>query len=606
MTPTVSAYAHLYGPHDFNKHPLAPIGCAVQMHEKPNQRKTWAPHAIDGWYVGTSFQHYRAYKIRAKSTKAERISDTVFIKHRYLTNPTVTPKDAVVKAAKDLTRALQGEIPQNDESMTALQQLEELFSKKAAEMSARDTEASPRVQTTPRVPAAPPRVETPSPRVQIVEAAQQEQQIVASAPQGLLVESPPADKANTPTPNYISQDEEEPPAYNTRGRRAAAARTLTQESILSAIDISSLQLNTAKLASRQFPRQVTCEMANAVVDAETGELMEYRHLMKNPKYREIWSKSYGDEIGRVFQGMPGRVDGTNTAFFVHKEAVPANRWKDVTYGRIVTSVRAGKAEPNRTRLTVGGDRINYPDDCGTPTANLLTVKLLINSIISTPGAKFMSVDIKDFYLNTPLTRYEYLRLKMKDLPEDVIEEYKLNDKATADGYVYCEIRRGMYGLPQAGILAQQLLEKRLKKHGYRQSKYTPGFWKHDKRPIQFTLVVDDFGVKYVGKEHADHLINALKEDYAITEDWDGAKFIGLDLHWDYKKQEVHLTMENYVAKALHRFQHETPKKKQNQPFPHVPIEYGAKTQFAAPADNSAPLNKADKKFIQEVTGVFLY
>jgi hypothetical protein len=154
--------------------------------------------------------------------------------------------------------------------------------------------------------------------------------------------------------------------------------------------------------------------------------------------------------------------------------------------------------------------VHFPGDAGTPTADLLTVKLLINSIISTTSAKFMTMDIKDFYLNTPMARYEYMRLCIANMPADVIEHYKLRDKATPDGYIYCEIQKGMYGLPQAGIIAQQLLEERLAKHGYRQSKTTPGFWKHDTRPISFTLVVDDFGVKYVGEENAQHLLDAVQ------------------------------------------------------------------------------------------------
>ena len=109
----------------------------------------------------------------------------------------------------------------------------------------------------------------------------------------------------------------------------------------------------------------------------------------------------------------------------------------------------------------GGDRVHYPGDARTPTVDLITVKLLINSIISTTGAKFMTMDIKDFYLNTPMARYEYMRLKLSDMPDDVIEHYNLQAITTANGFVYCEIRKGMYGLPQAGIIAQQLLEMRL-------------------------------------------------------------------------------------------------------------------------------------------------
>ena len=102
-------------------------------------------------------------------------------------------------------------------------------------------------------------------------------------------------------------------------------------------------------------------------------------------------------------------------------------------------------------------------------------------------------------------------------------QYKLHEKIDIDGYVHVEIWKGMYGLPQAGILAQQLLEQHLNMHGYSQSKAVPGLWTHTTRPISFTLVVDDFGVKYVGREHVIHLIDILKQNYEISEDWSGTK-----------------------------------------------------------------------------------
>ena len=87
----------------------------------------------------------------------------------------------------------------------------------------------------------------------------------------------------------------------------------------------------------------------------------------------------------------------------------------------------------------------------------------------------------------------------------------------------------MYGLPQAGIIAQELLETRLLKAGYRQSKITPGYWKHEWRPISFTLVVDDFGVKYIGKEHTMHLIRTIKQHYEVKKDWEGQQYLGITL-----------------------------------------------------------------------------
>ena len=100
--------------------------------------------------------------------------------------------------------------------------------------------------------------------------------------------------------------------------------------------------------------------------------------------------------------MPGRVNGTDTIFLINKADILADLWKDFTYGRIVFSYRPEKSDPNRTPLTVGGDRVNYTWDCWTPTSDIPTVKLLLNSTISTPGERFMTLNINVFNLMTPM------------------------------------------------------------------------------------------------------------------------------------------------------------------------------------------------------------
>ena len=205
-----------------------------------------------------------------------------------------------------------------------------------------------------------------------------------------------------------------------------------------------------------------------------------------------------------------------------------------------------------------------------------------------------------------MERPEFMRLKIEDMPNEIIDQYNLRDKATKDGYVYVRISRGMYGLPQAGLIAQELLEERLNAKGYRQSKITPGFWKHDWRPISFTLVVDDFGVKYVGKEHAQHLLETINADYETSHEWEGTRYIGLTIEWDYVGKYVHISMPDYCEKACQRFKHEAPKKRQDQPYPHVETKYGAKQQYAEDADTSPPLTKQEKTYVQQVIGTFLY
>jgi hypothetical protein len=147
---------------------------------------------------------------------------------------------------------------------------------------------------------------------------------------------------------------------------------------------------------------------------------------------------------------------------------------------------------------VGGNLIQYPGDVSTRSADLTTSKCLWNSTISTEGAKCLCLDVNNFYLGTPMYSFEYMHIPIKLIPQEISVQYNLLP-LFSDGHVYIEVYKGIYGLPQAGILANQLLARRLAIHGYHQTKFTFGLWRHVTRLIKFTLVVDDFGVQYVGK-----------------------------------------------------------------------------------------------------------
>jgi hypothetical protein len=215
------------------------------------------------------------------------------------------------------------------------------------------------------------------------------------------------------------------------------------------------------------------------------------------------------------------------------------------------------------------------------------------------------MDLANFYRMTPLLRPKYIRIKLSDLPDEIIAEYQLHEKATHHGMVFVAVTKGMYGLPQAGLLANELLEKRLNQHGYFQNKLVPGFWRHLTRPIQFVLTVDDFSVKYVGREHAEHLYQVLCKHYHVPTDWAGECYIGIHLRWDYDAHLIHLFMPNYVQRALTILRH-CARWHQNQPFPHTPIKYGAKKQYAKETSTVPLLDPHGKKFTQQVCGKFLF
>jgi hypothetical protein len=212
----------------------------------------------------------------------------------------------------------------------------------------------------------------------------------------------------------------------------------------------------------------------AIVDNITGDVLEYRYL-KSDKHRQIWQHSLANELGPLFQEIRD-IQGTDTCFYIARNKVP--RHKQATYGCICCNYCPQKDEPHCTRLTIGSDKITYTGNKSTPTADLVTAKLLINSTISTPNAQFYGINLANFYLMTPMAEFEYMRLGLDLIPDEIIAQYNLHELVNEQGWVYLEIRMGKYGLPQAGILTNKLLEKRLNTRGYYQCQHTSGLWRH--------------------------------------------------------------------------------------------------------------------------------
>ena len=310
------------------------------------------------------------------------------------------------------------------------------------------------------------------------------------------------------------------------------------------------------------------ELCNAVFDADSGKMLEYRHLIQ--KYPEICSTSMANEFGSLMNGvvkcMP---NGSQTMSFVPKSSIPID--KIFIYARIVCQYRPLKSEPNRTRLTVGGDRLQWLHDTSTDTADLILIKRFFNSILSTKDAKFISADIKDFFLaNNPLLSPEFMRIHVKFVPLEIIEQYNLRPLIHND-WLYIKITKGMCGLKQAGYLANKNLGAHLLKYGYKPCK-------HETRDIQFVLVVDNFGMKYTKEEDKNHLLNALKDRYTIEVDSTGGNYCGLTLNWDYKHCSLEISLPNYIPNLLQQLQIVSTTI-ENSPHKHNIPAYGKKVQY---------------------------
>jgi hypothetical protein len=272
-------------------------------------------------------------------------------------------------------------------------------------------------------------------------------------------------RQNTPVRRIVT-----PQTPHVMVRRSARQTNLSQDMMAETINQAhhcftiSAQTKYTQQPSANTEVIILPEMANTVICTETGKSLKHQELITKLRYKIKWMISTANEINRLYN--------TNVIRFIRRSHIPKGR--KVTYVSFVVDIKDHKEEKERTRLTVGGDQIEYPGDKSTQTAGSTTAKILINSVISTPGAKLLVIDINTFYLNTPLGRFEYMVINLASLPQETIEKYDLSELAQ-DGKVYIEIQKGIYGLPQSGILASKI--------GYRPMTHKHGLWTHDTRPI---------------------------------------------------------------------------------------------------------------------------
>jgi hypothetical protein len=134
-------------------------------------------------------------------------------------------------------------------------------------------------------------------------------------------------------------------------------------------------------------QNIPMPMANSVINEDTGASLKNCHLIKDDITFTVWNKAASNEFGRLAQGVGYHIEGSNTIFFIPRQAVP--KGKIITYRRFVVDIRPNKSEIHRFRLTVRGNLIQYPGDVSTRSADLTTSKCLWNSTISTDGARYM-------------------------------------------------------------------------------------------------------------------------------------------------------------------------------------------------------------------------
>jgi hypothetical protein len=368
------------------------------------------------------------------------------------------------------------------------------------------------------------------------------------------------------------------------------------------------------LADQLFEKKYEQHIAAIVADTSLTKVSKLPSLAKFLKGSDaiIWNRGTANEFGRLLPNGIGRnrpvkdrIEGTGTIFPIRRANIPQGR--KITYVNFICAIRPNKAETHRVRATLGGDQLDYPGDPSSPSTSILTTKLHLNSTISDAkkGARYFTLDVKNFFLGSPMDYFQYARVHASLIPKEVFDEYP-DLVIEAHGYVYFEARKGIYGLKEAGLLAFKHLVNNLKPHVYEPMPYTPGLWRHTSRPTTFTLCVDDFGIKYFSKDDANHLIKAIQTNYETTIDWTGSLYCGLNLQWNYKDGYVDVSMEGYVKRALERFEHVPSSNRfQHAPHPWHKPTYGKSTpQTPTTSPISPPLDLKGTRRIQAIAGTF--
>jgi hypothetical protein len=327
LHPQLSAAAHYHGLVDYNRTAFALPGCKIIAHEKPGKRRTWAPHGKHGYSLGPAMHHYRCQNVYISTTARERIMDTLeFFPHNYQM-PQLSSTDRLLIAAKDMMDALQNPHPTvpfasvGDDTIAALTDLAAIFKLKLQQAPSPATQASPpKVVSRPSlVPTSNQILNSPIPiRRQTRSQTTIHTQDIPNVPLPPRVVTPQTLRQSTPRVSTGSQ--------------RLSTRNLSQDDFCR---MDSAHMDIA-LGNNHWSRR---HQANAIIHQVTGKEMEYLGLMKDPRLQPLWTRGFGNECGRLLQGIRD-IPGTDTCFFIDLKNIPNDR--KITYGKIVCDYKPHK------------------------------------------------------------------------------------------------------------------------------------------------------------------------------------------------------------------------------------------------------------------------
>ena len=598
--PTYSAWHGLHDtPFDHRDTPLHPPGQLVVCHDSPLNRLTWAPHGQRGYHLGPSLEHYRCYSIYIVHTATTRISDTLDHYPDPLFYFESTPTQSL-----DTSPTPHRPNPNPDGSDL----LGRWF---------RDPDLGACQVTALGTPVElPPGQGNRAPGVHL--PAQWHNTLDYVTPDGTTetssltevadwvtrypMTSPPTDPAPTPTNTVVPTAPTPGPRRSPRLLSAEALHVLALAGAVPDPPVCPYPVEMSihhllLLAGDDMTPRLDNTIPLLNLDP-SGKPLTYALAIAGLD-SALWITEDGAELRKLFRTKKCLVA-------VHSPA------SNPTYYKRVVKEKwdyVGHKIKRRVRGTAGGDRVPVDCCCSTATASMPLVKMHLNVIVSAAN-RFATMDISDFYLGAdmPSNDRPSLKIYVDAYPDSLLVELELLEFVKFDKqgkpFIYADILKTIPGLKQSGLLSQVRLVTQLNKHGYYQTA-TPMLFRHQDRPIDFTLVVDDFGVQYNRDEDLDHLITCLTDMYLVKIERTGTRFLGFDIDYNMTERKLTMSCPGYLENLLSSVCPDGVKPAQS-PYIYCQPEYGSTAPQTATVDNSPPATTAEAKVLQRVVGSILY
>ena len=643
--PNISAWEGLNGkPYDYNAHPFHPAGTRCVVLDRPENRDTWANHGREYFNVNSADKHYRCTELINSSSTVVRVSDSI----QFL--PDATP----VAKYPTLQRVIAAESVQEPSSVTThgqnvnliqplapnLEDLpqhtvrhpptEQLFLRLKADhaddsdtpywnddsvpttdirqptRAARFTGTySAHVSETeggiaPPIHSLPETITTPQPIITTPSS---------SSPPTIAAETEGGPQRPTETEGGCTQPKPStssiPSTYTSQPITNSPSllkmlTALTTAAVIATATTNKLQ-STAhrKLSSPPSPSTHDPNKPWDFSGKILSNSMSYK-AATNSEFRTIAEDAFKDEMRRLL---------TRTKSIIRCNRLPQH--KIAPRGNIIVKIKpptADKPEVTcRVRLTADGSRSQFDGDRSSITAEIVAVKIFLNSVVSDDDTEMITADLQDAYLSEDLPpgESEYLSLLVSHFPLDCREEFGIANLSETT-IIYYQILKGLYGMPQAGLLYQTGLIKHLSQYGYHMSLTTPCLFYHDTSAVKFLLWVDDFIIKYKRSDQAsiDHLLNCLRQKYTITVDLTGSSYLGMTIERNRIEKWLKISAPGYIqqmAKELHLVKG----KYVGSPIIYHSTKYSSDTQMEV-IDDTPKATLKHIKFLQKLVGKLLF